>query len=343
MFKLQEAEEVLTPGPAGRFREIPTGGQAAPIYTTVGMRYGELTVEAQLSKAEHDKGGNNRWLCRCDCGGAAIRTTAALNWAARKGTIQSCRECRVQLYHGKKATQHFWVDFFIEHKTMWPRSSCLALERQIGEDLQAQGHRPPEEVFEVAPETLGSWEPSNKCRRQQRIALLYPLSKEGYVWECIECKRLQPRGFGCLEYGCDEFVCIACVREEKHQHSDLEASSLQSVGKRWGWDRGTLTRESVRKREARALEQLRHPSRAGALLGFVNPEDTPHLQPFVREASAQTRQPRMSLQRACIMSELREGATEADVARRYGVNVAYVRDVNEDMWWAAQLKKKGHP
>ena len=42
----------------------------------IGNKYGKLTV---VSQAESSSSGQRRWLCRCDCGGSYIATTANLN------------------------------------------------------------------------------------------------------------------------------------------------------------------------------------------------------------------------------------------------------------------------
>lgn len=48
-----------------------------------GNRYGRLIV---LKRAENDRHGNNRWLCRCDCG--TLRIVVGYN--LRNGNTRSC-------------------------------------------------------------------------------------------------------------------------------------------------------------------------------------------------------------------------------------------------------------
>lgn len=49
----------------------------------VGQRFGKLTV---VEQAPSDERGQRRWLCRCDCGGTRLVTTAYLN----NGRITDC-------------------------------------------------------------------------------------------------------------------------------------------------------------------------------------------------------------------------------------------------------------
>ena len=314
-------------GPAGRFREVPTGGRAAPLHTRVGVRYGELKVEALLG--QHITRGN-RWLCRCDCGGMAIRYTSSLNRAARNGSVQSCRECAEQLRRGRKAANTFWVEFFREHGTAWPASSCASLERRIAEDLEVGGHRGPQEAVESFSADVDRWCPPDNYRNVQRIAELYPISgtsrrckdaEVSQVWECCECRTLVPRGFACLERECDEFVCIECVRQEKHKHHDrLDRTLEELAGYMSAWVHFPITREGIRQLEAKALRKLRRPSRSR------------QLRPLVDSGMPERAQP-LQLMDACILGELKEGQPPGAVARKYCVATEYVRSLQDDAWW----------
>ncbi len=48
-----------------------------------GQRFGRLVV---IERAENDKSGNVRWVCRCDCG----KTITTNGWSLRNGATKSC-------------------------------------------------------------------------------------------------------------------------------------------------------------------------------------------------------------------------------------------------------------
>ena len=86
--------------PPGVFREVPTGGRSAPRKPAVGERFGELIIESQ----EGRRGTSVLWLCRCDCGRSALRTSSQLNRSVRLGHSPCCMECRDELWRSRFRT-----------------------------------------------------------------------------------------------------------------------------------------------------------------------------------------------------------------------------------------------
>ena len=52
----------------------------------VGNVYGKLTV---LARADNDRHGNSRWICRCSCPAATV-TPPVLGLCLRRGNVKSC-------------------------------------------------------------------------------------------------------------------------------------------------------------------------------------------------------------------------------------------------------------
>ena len=67
----------------------------------IGERFGELVVERESEEHPHAHAGRE-WLCRCDCGRAAIRTTSQLNLSRKEGRSPCCHECRIELWLGTR-------------------------------------------------------------------------------------------------------------------------------------------------------------------------------------------------------------------------------------------------
>lgn len=70
----------------------------------IGKRFGKLTVIEEASKIVYaTKSTKLRWLCRCDCGGNTIATTADL----KRGHTLSCGCYQKQKnYRGINKTRH---------------------------------------------------------------------------------------------------------------------------------------------------------------------------------------------------------------------------------------------
>ena len=107
-----------------------------------GCRFGELTVIGFHGR-HYD--GARRWLCRCDCGGFALRTTGALRDAERRGHVPSCRNCRLEVDAGRA------ID----------RRAARARERRAWWELYRDLYAPSHVAGEIAAlrEALGVDEP----------------------------------------------------------------------------------------------------------------------------------------------------------------------------------------
>ena len=235
------------------------------VWPKVGDQYGELRIVSLLGSRRSGR----VWLCACDCGQQAIRTSAALNSAVRNGRIPSCLNCANERRRGARGQNgDFWARLFREIGTVWPASSTERLMRRVGEDLDDEGHRSPadlplkEELF--SPCEHGG---ANLC--EQRIAYLYPIQcGDDRLWECVDCREPFRLGLGCIE--CIEPVCTACVRAEKHRHPAEHLMTYDAIGRALCPLSGdVLSRERIRQILNRGLRSLRHPSRSSDLRDFA--------------------------------------------------------------------------
>lgn len=76
----------------------PNPNARKPTPIAVGMRFGRWTVAAQSSPT---KGGQKRWICRCDCGNEKVVPAHYL----RGGDSRSC-ECLMRELAGSRARTH---------------------------------------------------------------------------------------------------------------------------------------------------------------------------------------------------------------------------------------------
>lgn len=129
----------------------------------IGDIFGELTVEALLPT---DDGGNRRWLCRCDCGNEAIRTTAALNRSRADSQKPCCARCLEELrrgmwiqreIHGVSYLKNLWLD----RGELWTTVTLERLERDIHDEVGLE---------------LGGWQESL-------------LSVQGEPWDYLDTER----------------------------------------------------------------------------------------------------------------------------------------------------------
>jgi DNA-binding CsgD family transcriptional regulator len=81
------------------------------VHDMIGQRHGRLVI---LSRAGNTKGGQAKWLCRCDCGNHTSTSGASL----RRGSTRSCgcyaRERQVLLHtthgHSKSKEYEIWAN-----------------------------------------------------------------------------------------------------------------------------------------------------------------------------------------------------------------------------------------
>ena len=223
-------------------REIPTGGSRFAYKTGLGDRYGRLVVD----KLERVDRVGRWWQCRCDCGGLAIRSSAALNRAARNGIVQSCRECREHRASCARSGR-MWADLFRRTGTVWPASSCVRLESNVARDMEVAGYNPPS--VERADMDVSAWDmpaapdPGFGFTRVSRLR--DPSHSFGY--ECGDCLKVTPVAWGCLE--CVEALCGSCVVGHRHIADEL---TFDEIGEVMG-----LSRERVRQIVERALRDIR--------------------------------------------------------------------------------------
>lgn len=93
------------------------------------------------------------WLCECECGRHAIRTTAALRRAAKNGEESQCIECLHEMSRGR-ANVHAdrWREFYLlrwyEHGSLYTDGQLKMIEQRITDDLRTiefpVGEPPPD-------------------------------------------------------------------------------------------------------------------------------------------------------------------------------------------------------
>jgi len=118
-------------------------------YDIHGQAFGALTALRPI--------GNGRrgvlWLCGCECGRHAIRTTAALRQAKKNNKEAQCIECLRELHRGRLNHRTEWYhEFYLlhwyEHGSLYTYGQLEAIERHITQDLRAiefpVGEPPPD-------------------------------------------------------------------------------------------------------------------------------------------------------------------------------------------------------
>lgn len=127
----------------------------------VGQRFGELVVERQVENDGVVRG--RRWLCRCDCGGVAERSTYHLRVAVRRGHVPSCRTCLEELNRGRvlarrERRKEVYRDLWVETGALYSDWDISDLTEAIREDLAEElGFSPEEETFPFDDLTCSIW------------------------------------------------------------------------------------------------------------------------------------------------------------------------------------------
>jgi len=82
------------------------------------------------------------WLCECECGRHAIRTTAALRMAVKNHQESQCIECQRELFRGRVKYKTEWFkEFYLlywhDRGTLYTEGQLKAIKRDIKEGLRA--------------------------------------------------------------------------------------------------------------------------------------------------------------------------------------------------------------
>lgn len=106
------------------------------VVNMTGMSFGRLTV---IERAENDKLGNAKWLCKCDCG----KTTVVLGRSLREGKTRSCgcmlseaskeRMTKLLTKHGMSASKLYRVYMSMIERCEKP--SCSEFHRYGGRGI----------------------------------------------------------------------------------------------------------------------------------------------------------------------------------------------------------------
>lgn len=82
----------------------------------VGQRYGRLTV---IAEDEVAKGGQMRWLVRCDCGNEFTRRCDGFRRAGVSQCCPECRDARPALDEGRRGLAEEWYPWAIGVARKW--------------------------------------------------------------------------------------------------------------------------------------------------------------------------------------------------------------------------------
>lgn len=181
-------------------------------YKLEGRRFGELTVMRAVDRRET----NILWVCRCDCGRVALRTSGQLMYSEKRHSEPMCRVCLEELRGGMFAearaqnTQNF-VEYYARFGSLYSLSFSEQFREEMIEELEEHEiPRPTEEAFDASVVVQPPYSRSSP-EKGQRAAYLAPLS--GRLWQC-SCSEYFNVGLACL--ACKEPVCRACVQQEQH-------------------------------------------------------------------------------------------------------------------------------
>lgn len=179
-----------------------------------GKRFGELTVVRAVDRRDT----SILWLCRCDCGRVALRTSCQLTRAERTGSSPSCNVCLSEMRGGQILTDRArraqgFVEMFVMFGALYNPERESSYEEDIKAELESLGlSRPEGEIptsWGIAPGA--AWNASAAIL-QQRAAYLAPMS--GRTWHCA-CGVFFEEGFACV--ACQEPACRDCVNAEAHR------------------------------------------------------------------------------------------------------------------------------
>lgn len=128
------------PPPAELLREAPRGGRYSRHDVQPGEVFGELTAIEVVGRSEN---GSYVWICRCACGGEALRTSAALNQAVRAGRKPSCGRCGAELRSGgfvarADALAEAYRRQYVDYRTLWTPWQVVALMDGVRRDLEVE-------------------------------------------------------------------------------------------------------------------------------------------------------------------------------------------------------------
>lgn len=178
------------------------------------QRFGELVVVRAVDRSR--KG--ILWLCRCDCGRVALRSTSALRRSVKLGHTPTCLRCFSELRRGlflQRTVDRagFWLKAWLETGSLYSADWSDREKDRIVDEVVEGGLPRPEEI-PTLPLFLEEGADVTPCGGQ-RAAYLAPIrSDEGWVWRCYECGSTFDNGFTCL--ACECAVCCGCISGEDH-------------------------------------------------------------------------------------------------------------------------------
>ncbi len=113
-----------------------------------GKRFGMLTA---IRPVERNKQGIV-WICRCDCGGLALRAVARLNRAKKEGQQSGCRLCNEEVFRGYlEAKRLGWLETLSARVAagygLWTQWDDVRLSKRIRDDIaESEGFYPDVEA-----------------------------------------------------------------------------------------------------------------------------------------------------------------------------------------------------
>jgi hypothetical protein len=180
-------------------------------YKLEGRQFGELTVVRAVDRRDT----NILWLCRCDCGRVALRTSVILMRAETQGTTPMCCVCLAELRGGQflQRRAHYTqklIEMYWMSGSLYGLGFAQQFRDEMVDELTEAGFPNPEEPALSLP--LSMEPPYRKCGAVgQRAAYLVPIT--GRLWQC-PCAQHFNEGFACM--ACRDPICRDCVQQEKH-------------------------------------------------------------------------------------------------------------------------------
>lgn len=210
-----------------------------------GMVVGDLEVVRY-----HGMDDANRarlWFCNCSCGGCAIRSTGALTQAFKHGQGSACASCTMELRGGfmavrKAASRALFCELYqatgLLYGTDYVDVEMRRLKADLSERESIDVGFPDDRVlpFEMhVAERVVNWRwndglltpPPQAGTALQDWTVLFPMQITHARYECVVCKVVSKRGWGCVD--CVRFVCFKCGASEVHRCRSGRGRSYDDV------------------------------------------------------------------------------------------------------------------
>lgn len=156
--------------PPELLRETAAGGRFAPHRIQPGEQFGDLTAIEPVGQRAN---GAYIWICKCVCGGEALRSSSALNHATREGFRPCCHKCLVEQRGGlqvvrAEALREAYRKQFVDFRTLWLPRQTSALMTGVLSDLEAEfGPMPDRDEPKLPLDQAAGWPYQAMVRRRE--------------------------------------------------------------------------------------------------------------------------------------------------------------------------------